>query len=111
MTSSATPARNKPEVGRAQVVSRAGSAPYRRPWTNMMTSDTPTTTAVACITRWIHRYPKIPITTAGTARITIHCGMVSALVTPVMAWAWMTSQAAMNPTLSSSTAGNMNADP
>jgi hypothetical protein len=37
--------------------------------------------------------------------------MVSAAVTPVMAWAWMTSSAAMNPTLSSSTAGNMNADP
>jgi len=36
---------------------------------------------VACITRWIHRYPKIPITTAGTAKITIHSGMVSALVT------------------------------
>ena len=31
--------------------------------------------AVACMTRWIHRYPKIPITTDGTARITIHCGM------------------------------------
>jgi hypothetical protein len=85
MTSSATPAMNKPEVGWAQVVSRAGSAPYPRPWANTMTSAAPTTTAVACVTRWIHRYPKIPITTDGTARITIHCGMVSALVTPAIA--------------------------
>ena len=37
--------------------------------------------------------------------------MVSPPATPVMAWAWMTSSAAMNPTLSSSTAGNMNAAP
>jgi len=77
----------------------------------MMTSATPVTTAVACMTRWIHWYPKIPITTEGTAMITIHCGIVSALVTPVIAWAWMTRQAAMNPTLISSTAGNMKADP
>jgi hypothetical protein len=77
----------------------------------MTTSATPTTTAVACITRWIHRYPKIPTTTEGTARITIHCGMVSTLVTPLMAWAWMTSSAAMNPTLISNTTGNMNAEP
>ena len=111
MTSSATPARNSPAAGRASVVSWAGSAPYRRPWMNMMTSDTPTTTAVACMTRWIHRYPKIPITTEGTASSRIHCGMLSAAVTPFMAWAWMTSSAAMNPTLSSSTAGNKNADP
>ena len=111
MTSSATPARNSPKVGRAQVVSWAGSAPYRRPWASMMTSDTPTTIAVACMTQWIHRYPKIPITTEGIARITIQAGMLSAAVTPLRAWAWMTSSAAMNPTLSSSTAGNMNADP
>ena len=43
----------------------------------MMTSETPTTTAVACMTRWIHRYPKMPITTDGTIRTRIHCGMVS----------------------------------
>jgi hypothetical protein len=77
----------------------------------MMTSATPTTTAVACITRWIHRYPKIPITTDGTAKITIHSGMVSALVRPAMAWAWMTRETAMYPTLMSKTAGNMNAAP
>src|SRR5579872_6720616 len=41
MTSSATPASSKPEDGRPQVVSLAGSAPYRRPWANMMTSATP----------------------------------------------------------------------
>ena len=93
------------------LISRAGSEPYRRPWTSMMTSETPTTTAVACMTRCIHRYPKMPITTDGTIRTRIHCGMVSPVTTPVMAWAWMTSSAAMNPTLSSSTAGNMNAAP
>ena len=63
------------------------------------------------MTRWIHRYPKIPITTAGTARIRIHCGMVTTPITPRMAWAWMTNCAAMNPTLINSTAGNRNADP
>jgi len=77
----------------------------------MMISATPTTMAVACMTQWIHRYPKIPITTEGMTRIRIHCGMLKAPVTPFMAWAWMTSSAATNPTLSSSTAGNMNADP
>ena len=111
MTSSATPARNSPAGGRAQVISRPGSAPYRSPWMSMMTSEMPTMTAVACMTWWIHRYPKIPVTTEGTARIRIQAGMLSAAVTPVMAWAWMTSSAAMNPTLSSSTAGNMNAAP
>ena len=78
---------------------------------NMTTSETPTTTAVACIARWIHRYPKMPITTDGTVRSKIHCGMVSRPATLVMACAWMTSSAAMNPTFSSSTAGNMNAAP
>ena len=33
------------------LISRAGSEPYRRPWTSMMTSEMPTTTAVACMTR------------------------------------------------------------
>ncbi len=37
--------------------------------------------------------------------------MLSAAVTPFMAWAWMTSSAAMNPTFSSRTHGNKNADP
>jgi hypothetical protein len=37
------------------LVSCAGSAPYRRPCTSMMTSATPTTMAVACMTAWIHR--------------------------------------------------------
>jgi len=55
MTSSATPARNSPKVGRAQLVSWAGRPPYRRPWMSMMTSEMPTTTAVACMTQWIHR--------------------------------------------------------
>jgi hypothetical protein len=77
----------------------------------MITSETPTTTAVACITRWIHRYPKTPITTAGTARIPIQAGMVTEAATRCRAWAWMTSCAAMNPTLISKTAGNKNADP
>ena len=36
---------------------------------------------------------------------------VSALVAPARACAWMTSSAAMFPTLISRTAGNMNADP
>ena len=37
--------------------------------------------------------------------------MVSAVVTPVIAWAWMTSSAAMNPMFSARTAGNINAAP
>jgi len=51
MTSSATPARNRPVAGLARVVSCAGSALCRSPWINMMISETPTTMAVACINR------------------------------------------------------------
>ena len=101
---------NSPDGGRARLISPAGSDPYASPWTSMTTSDTPTTTAVACMTRWIHRYPKIPMTTAGMVRITIHAGMLTEAMTFCMAWAWMTSWAAMNPTLSNSTHGNKNAD-
>ncbi len=111
MTSRATPARKSPAAGGARLVSRAGSEPYDSPCTSMTMRDIPTTTAVACITRWIQRYPKMPITAAGTARITIHCGMDSELATPCMLWAWMTSCAAMKPTFSNRTHGNRKADP
>jgi hypothetical protein len=51
-----------------------GQRTVPQPWANMMTSDTPTTTVVACMTQWIHRYPKIPITADGMARTTIQAG-------------------------------------
>jgi hypothetical protein len=51
MTSSATPARNRPTGGAVIVVSRAGSDPYSSPCTNITTRETPTTTAVTCMTR------------------------------------------------------------
>jgi hypothetical protein len=53
----------------------------------------------------------MPITTAGTVRITAHHGMLIELTTPCMLCDWMTSWAAMNPTLRSRTQGNKNAEP